>query len=220
MADVTWLTGPVRFLARFLRAYPLVQISTAAALWTPICSCLQYCLQWGGWLDAVDLATKGLGVAVSGAGLAGVIAFVLVGALQSFKRNSFRKRRFKATEIRKAKASAKQEAELKAQLVVAEEEHRKVSAAFVGMTPHMHMVLRRAVEERRSTVGVGGADVGLAVAARQLDDLGYVSFGHDYNGGRHSATLRDSVFKYLLANPHLVGSEAAVLTHRDKLKLP
>lgn len=220
MPDFTWLTGPVRFVARFLRAYPLVQISTAAALWTPICSSLQFFLQWMGWVDAVDRATKGLGVSVSGAGVAGVVAFLLVGALQSFKRNSFRKRRAKATEIRETKAATKAQAVLQAQVAAAEEERQKLSAAFVGMTEPMHLVLRRAVEARRSTVGVGGTDVRLTVAARQLEDLGYVSYGHDYNGGRHSATLTDSVFKFLLANPKLVGSEAAVVIHRDKLKLP
>lgn len=220
MADFNWFSSFMRVVARFLRAYPLLQISTAAALWAPVSSGLQYGLSLLGWSAAVDSATKGLGVPISGAGVSGVMAFVLIGIVQHFKRQAFRRRYAKATETRQKNLEVKEQRLAKAEALAAESERNKLVAAFEAMTPEMKSVLRLAVEARRSEVNVGGRGVASTVAARQLEDLGYVRFDHDYRDGMHSATLSPSVFKFLLANPELVGSKAGAFFHRDKLKLP
>ncbi len=220
MADLGWITGSIRFVARFLRAYPLVQISTAAALWVPVSTALGYSIEKAGWLERVDSATGALGIPISGAGIAGVLGFLIVGLLQIFKRRSYRSQRKNAAAARDKRFSENATKEKLRLEQAAKADYEKQVEAFAAMSPAMRTVLRRAVEARRDTVGVGGTATELTVAARQLDDLGYVSFGHDYNGGRHSATLRPSVFKFLLANPELVGADAAKFVHRDNLKLP
>lgn len=219
MTELGWISGSVRFVARFLRAYPLMQISTAAALWTPLSTGLRYVLEYVGWLGPVDAATGRLGIPISAAGISGIFAFVLVGLFQQIKRRAYRSQRAKALAKRDLRDAEKARKIRDAQEESAKAEFEVNSQAFAAMSPEMKMVLRQAVVTRRSTVGVGGASTDMTVAARQLDDLGYVSFHHDYGGGRHSATLMDSVFKFLFANPGIVGAEAERLVHKDKLKL-
>lgn len=220
MADLGWITGFIRFVARFLRAYPLVQISTAAALWVPVSTALRYSIEKQGWLERVDSATGALGIPISGAGIAGVIGFLIVGLLQIFKRRSYRSQRKKAVAAREKRISETATKEQQKLDQAAQADYQKQVAAFAAMSSAMKSVLRRSVETRRDTVGVGGTSTDVTVAAQQLEDLGYVSFNRDYQGGRHSATLRPSVFKFLLANPELVESDAVKFVHRDNLKLP
>ncbi|HEL7748876.1 TPA: hypothetical protein UL761_000383 [Stenotrophomonas maltophilia] len=145
---------------------------------------------------------------------------MLVGLLQTFKRSSYRSQRKRAVAAREKRVSEKATKEQQKLDQAVQAEYQKQVEAFAAMSPAMKSVLRRSVETRRDTVGVGGTETDVTIAALQLEDLGYVSFSRDYNGGRHSATLSPSVFKFLLANPELVEADAAKFVHRDNLKLP
>lgn len=207
MAEPISVSSVVRVVARYIRAHPLQQVLAGAALWAPLCVALEISLEQLGVSYPVSVVTKGWGVQVTAAGIAGLTGFLLIAWKTRAVRSTARSKLATARKAKESKEAAALQLAADNRAAAEAQWLYQLETQVKGMTDGMRQYLRTFINKQQKHIEFVNDRPGkVSPDLKRLQSLDWVTLHERWEAT--DAWISEETFRILIANPGVFGSDA------------